>query len=196
MMSAVSSHKSKSASLSDSQDASADCSIVGIGHVSEILVGRLFLSSMYFGPDTLRTLSISHVLCVAEGAAFRDHPADGLTDVHLARFEGMFLDDWGGSDLALVLPRHISYIRRALASSRGCCLVHCQLGINRSVVVVVAYLMAEHNFSFDESKRHVAACRPAIFMHDSYEAQLRAVPPDWAVRSHRCAQCQKQCVIS
>merc|ERR1719375_1895233 len=91
----------------------------------------------------------------------------------------MLLDDYGHSNLAPILPTHIDFIDNALGEG-GRCLVHCRMGVNRSALVVVAYLMARRGFSIDEALRYTALRRPRIALHPSYEAQLRTLPPDWA----------------
>lgn len=160
----------------------------GLDHCDRIdmmLDDKLFVSSMFFSLDTLRKLQISHVLCVADGAAFNGHPAANIPDIVLANFPGMFLEDMGCSDLQTLLRCHISFIDTALSSENGRCLVHCQLGINRSLVVVIAYLMVRHHMTFESAKQFVTSRRPEIFLAPGYEEQLRGLSGDWSVSLNR-----------
>mmetsp|Transcript_14354 Transcript_14354/g.26623 ORF Transcript_14354/g.26623 Transcript_14354/m.26623 type:complete len:204 (+) Transcript_14354:116-727(+) len=150
------------------------------GCMNDVWKGQIFLSGMYVARDvnTLREKGITHVLCVAREAYTR-HPAEMAGDLELARFDGMLLDDFGSSSLAKLLPPHIGFIDKALSSPGGRCLVHCKMGVNRSAAVVIAYLMARAGMTYKEAHLHTLRHRPIICLHDSYKAQLEALPSDF-----------------
>mmetsp|Transcript_83824 Transcript_83824/g.260495 ORF Transcript_83824/g.260495 Transcript_83824/m.260495 type:complete len:172 (-) Transcript_83824:222-737(-) len=163
---------------------------VGAPDLSEVLKDELYLSSMWAArePAILRRWGITHILCVAEEALGRDgsHPiASNLAcaDIIVADFDGVDLEDDGGSLLLEVLPRHIRFMDDALLTPRGRCLVHCRLGANRSTTVVLAYLMVRRHMDFEEAWRHTSEHRSGIAIHPNYEQTLRTLPQAWLAGS-------------
>jgi len=169
----------------------------------EILAGQLYLSSMFLARnlEVVRSHEITHVLCVAEEALGKDerHPlAKTAPDIVIADFDGVELDDLGGSHLTEVLPRHIGFIDDALCNASGRCLVHCRLGVNRSAAVVISYLMARRGMIYEEAHAHVMQRSPGISVHPEYERELLSLPPGWCrvgtqqnTGSWKCFSCMR-----
>lgn len=158
----------------------------GSPFLSEILEGQLYLSDMFAASDhvALRRHGITHVLCVAEEALDHGgkHPIakrPDCTDITVADFEGVDLEDDGCSILEDALPNHINFIESALATPGGRCLVHCRLGMNRSATVVVGFLMFRRHMCFEDAWRHTVDRRPSIALHPDYQKKLRSLPSDW-----------------
>ena len=53
-------------------------------------------------------------------------------------------------------------------------LVHCWSGISRSAVVVMAYLVAHHNMSVEQSRDFVLSKRPIVDVWPDYYEQFAA----------------------
>ena len=52
------------------------------------------------------------------------------------------------------------------------CLVNCSAGVSRSASVCIAFLMAEHQMSFQEAFETVAKARPEICPNTGFRDQL------------------------
>ena len=59
-----------------------------------------------------------------------------------------------------------------LAMEKGKVLVHCYAGVSRSATIVLAYLMQEHNLSFNAAYKLVKSKRPFISPNDGFRSQL------------------------
>jgi len=143
--------------------------------IYEILEGQLFVSSMWAARDHHRSFGITHVLCVADEA----FGAVKGNEVVVADFDGMDLEDDGSSGLAYCLPHHVAFIDEAFSAPTGRCLVHCRLGVNRSGVVVVAYLMARRGMTYVDALAHAKERRPGLELHPRYDEKMRAMLPDF-----------------
>jgi protein-tyrosine phosphatase len=65
----------------------------------------------------------------------------------------------------------------------GRCLVHCVQGISRSASVVIAYVIASENKSFEEAHRYVKEKRPLIKPNDGFAQQLQEYEKLWRKRN-------------
>ena len=55
----------------------------------------------------------------------------------------------------------------------GGCLVHCAFGISRSASLVIAYLMRDKNWKFDETFKYVLEKRKIIAPNCGFQDELR-----------------------
>ena len=66
----------------------------------------------------------------------------------------------------------LNYLRSCLTKEEHV-LVHCNAGVSRSATVVIAFLMKEKNFSFQEAFHHVKKRRPCIRPNEGFVKQLQ-----------------------
>ncbi|XP_062855945.1 protein phosphatase Slingshot homolog 3 [Trichomycterus rosablanca] len=52
-------------------------------------------------------------------------------------------------------------------------LVHCKMGVSRSASTVIAFLMKQQGWTFEEAYTHVRECRPIVQPNDSFLRQLQ-----------------------
>lgn len=98
----------------------------------------------------------------------------------LNRDEGHWSNDFNVLDMPFsdgepipegYLPRATAFIDRHLASGQGV-LVHCHMGISRSVTVVMAYLIEYQGLTLPEAFHHVLTRRPIAHPHPFLTASL------------------------
>lgn len=59
-----------------------------------------------------------------------------------------------------------------IAQTEGAVLVHCAAGVSRSATIVMAYLIAKQDMTYQEAHQHVKACRPIVRPNDGFRRQL------------------------
>eukprot|EP00035_Acanthoeca_spectabilis_P016290 m.329498 g.329498 ORF g.329498 m.329498 type:complete len:199 (+) comp16509_c1_seq5:1736-2332(+) len=95
------------------------------------------------------------------------------------------MDDFGGTDLtAELLTRCFDAIDVGLQSACHRTLVHCTLGVNRSVTIVAAYLICRRGHTPESALAQIVRIRPRADPVQAYCAALQALPPA-AVLSRR-----------
>ncbi|KAJ7027879.1 protein-tyrosine phosphatase-like protein [Mycena alexandri] len=117
-----------------------------------IIDDKLFLGNLSAAesPQLLNRLGITHVLSVC--------PDYLKVSENLKHLSLPMLDD-EHFDILEHLPTTCQFIQEAL-NSGGRVLIHCVMGISRSVTVVCAYLMFSQNISTAQAMRLVRARRP------------------------------------
>mmetsp|Transcript_30590 Transcript_30590/g.91694 ORF Transcript_30590/g.91694 Transcript_30590/m.91694 type:complete len:192 (+) Transcript_30590:91-666(+) len=86
------------------------------------------------------------------------------------------MDDYGGTELTPdLLGRCFDTIDEGLAANPPRSLVHCTLGVNRSAIIVGAWLMARRGLEADAALAVVKGCRRRVGPVDDYVAALRAL---------------------
>jgi atypical dual specificity phosphatase len=70
---------------------------------------------------------------------------------------------------------HINGCLSFIKECDGNVLVHCTAGISRSASIVIAYLIKEHNMSYQQALAYVKSRRPIVKPNDAFEDQLIAV---------------------
>lgn len=73
-----------------------------------------------------------------------------------------------------------AFIKAALTSG-GSVLVHCHMGRSRSATLVAAYLIAEHNLSWQDALRDIQRSRPSAAPNVGFLRQLKSYTPALAV---------------
>lgn len=124
----------------------------------------LYLSSVHGGYDKeeLQRLNITHVLSV--GGFTPKYPNDFVYKV-------IDVMDWPTENLKQYFPEVIEFIEQGMKA--GGVLVHCLAGRSRSAAVVIAFLIARRNKTFDEAYRFVLKKRPVIWPNLGFQQQLK-----------------------
>jgi predicted protein tyrosine phosphatase len=135
--------------------------------MSEILANKLYLGSIDDALDVvwLKSCGITKVLTVcADSDAFslKDILATAKLDHDV--FEAY---DENDEELSVLFPKLFEII-----DSTPTILVHCMMGISRSVTVVLAYLMHSYKMSLEDATRLVLSKRNYIFPNDGFIMQL------------------------
>ncbi|TDL19164.1 phosphatases II [Rickenella mellea] len=132
--------------------------------------GSLYLGSWMASVDTelLQSHKITHIVQVLDVPWAQQGAAPGF--VH---YQIKILDS-STAELRPHLEAACKHIRDALARGKNV-LVHCQQGISRSAAVVIAYLIRQHNMTYDSAYKLVKAKRMCIKPNPGFEKTLR----DW-----------------
>lgn len=135
----------------------------------EILKGKLWLGNQYAAgfhdPMTgvlpleslkvLRKNKITHILsCIPERP--NNFEKDGIIYMSVA------MSDTKHFDLLACLQKTNAFINKAINESKGCILVHCQMGQSRSAATVIGYLMKANQMSYSEAFNLVKSKRRFI----------------------------------
>jgi len=88
------------------------------------------------------------------------------------------LQDNASEDLRLHFDKAWEFIKTARIREDGNILVHCNLGVSRSVAVVTSYLMKFHRYSLDAALAIVRDARPQAKPNDGFMEQLRNLEKD------------------
>ncbi|GMR31174.1 hypothetical protein PMAYCL1PPCAC_01369 [Pristionchus mayeri] len=120
------------------------------------------------GRERLKQLEISHVLTVSA------MPINEESRVKGVEYEYVYALDNPCQDLleSGAIDKSVEFIDRAVKGG-GRIVVHCEVGMSRSVTMVAAYLM--HRFKWDEAKAvtQIQLHRPIAFPNEGFLAQLR-----------------------
>merc|ERR1712188_329986 len=119
---------------------------------------------------------VIHVLNVCERFVYCPTEASNL---HFDRVPiddhgrtNLFSGSWGlfGKDKRSVFERCAAFITAGLA--KGKVLVHCMVGVNRSEIIIVAYLMLVKHWGFSHAYEFVSSCTN-IDVHPEYCRQVQ-----------------------
>ncbi len=165
-----------------------DSDLDNLTKVREILLGdpikgntekpAKLLPHMYLGNQTnaeslrlLRKLGVTHVLNCAGFKGPRKNPDanpyEGL-GIEYLEFKA---DDRDAYDMSQHFDAAFSFLDRVKRSG-GVCLVHCALGINRSGVTVVAYLMIHSKWGLLKALQFVKKKRGVVLTNHGFQRQL------------------------
>lgn len=76
------------------------------------------------------------------------------------------------TDLLKEFDRTFKFIQEAKEQNTAC-LVHCKMGVSRSASVVIAYLMKEEDYTFEQALGFTKQKRPCINPNDGFRTQLK-----------------------
>jgi protein phosphatase slingshot len=76
------------------------------------------------------------------------------------------------TDLMKEFDRANKFIQEAKEQG-SCCLVHCKMGVSRSASIVLAYLMKENNWTFEQAYQFAKQRRACINPNDGFRQQLK-----------------------
>ncbi|ESQ49435.1 hypothetical protein EUTSA_v10021629mg [Eutrema salsugineum] len=114
--------------------------------------------------DLLKSSNVTHILTVAVALA-PPYPDDFVYKV-------IEVVDRSETDLTVYFDECFSFMDQAIQSGGGV-LVHCFMGISRSVTIVVAYLMKKHGMSFSKAMELVRSRRPQASPNCGFISQLQ-----------------------
>lgn len=83
------------------------------------------------------------------------------------------LHDTLDQDLTQYIPNALRFIYKSIAAGKKV-FVHCYAGVSRSAAIVVAYIMASQQLSFNDARQVVKTCRSQIELNIGFEYQLRS----------------------
>lgn len=92
------------------------------------------------------------------------------------------LQDHSDQNITTTLPLSFSIIHNSLGRRKNI-LVHCYAGVSRSASIVIAYIMARFNLSFDDALSYVKSKRSIvnpnrgfIYQLKSHENEIKKIP--------------------
>ncbi|XP_024435206.2 serine/threonine/tyrosine-interacting-like protein 2 [Desmodus rotundus] len=126
--------------------------------------------SVAVNKSRLKRLGITHILNAAHGTGVYTGPEfySGLDIQYL----GLEVDDFPEVDISRHFRKAAEFLDEALLTYRGKVLVSSEMGVSRSAVLVVAYLMVFHHMAILEALLTVRKKR-AIYPNDGFLRQLR-----------------------
>ncbi|XP_017975696.1 PREDICTED: dual specificity protein phosphatase 1B isoform X2 [Theobroma cacao] len=126
----------------------------------------LFLGSLRDASNksALKSSNVTHILTVAN-LSVPSYPNDFVYKI----IEVMDREE---TNLMQYFDECFSFIDEAKRLGGGV-LVHCFMGISRSVTMVVAYLMKKHGMSFSQALEHVKRRRPQASPNSGFILQLQ-----------------------
>uniref|UniRef100_A0A8C6RRC5 Serine/threonine/tyrosine interacting like 2 n=1 Tax=Nannospalax galili TaxID=1026970 RepID=A0A8C6RRC5_NANGA len=118
----------------------------------------------------LKRLGITHILNAAHGTGVYTGP-EFYTGLEI-QYLGVEVDDFPEVDISQHFRKAAEFLDECLLTYRGKVLVSSEMGISRSAVFVVAYLMIFHSMAILEALMTVRRKR-AIYPNDGFLKQLR-----------------------
>ncbi|XP_066227497.1 serine/threonine/tyrosine-interacting-like protein 2 [Saccopteryx leptura] len=126
--------------------------------------------SVAVNKSRLKRLGVTHILNAAHGTGVYTGPEFyGGLDI---QYLGVEVDDFPEVDISQHFRKAAEFLDEALLTYRGKVLVSSEMGISRSAVLVVAYLMIFHHMTVLEGLMTVRKKR-AIYPNDGFLRQLR-----------------------
>jgi protein-tyrosine phosphatase len=162
---------------------------------SEILPGRLFLGGEWDAREAgqgsnpfgiTHILNVAHVPILGQGimqngvfAEWVPISDDGADDIFgppmsLQEHKERRLLHPGSRLIGSWWHCRSHLCKQLLEDGNARVLVHCEVGVNRSATIVIAWLMEAHGFTLDSAYDHVEAKRPLIDPVGSHYSQLEA----------------------
>ena len=124
-------------------------------------------------PYLLKLLKITHVLnCAGRPGDYpdRNNPYDPETTGVVAYEQFEALDNDGYQML-----KHFRKARKFIDDARdtgGHVLVHCELGVNRSGCICIAYMMLEQGITLLQALRRIKMERPVVLCNEGFQREL------------------------
>lgn len=132
--------------------------------MNKITGTNIFIGDMWSASDEnyLKINNVTHVL--------------NMTPIKLKNHKDIIhhnieLDDTIDQDILNILDESFEFINTS-KKENGNILVHCQAGVSRSASIVIAYLMARENITYNNSLEHVRKDRPIICPNKGFVRQL------------------------
>uniref|UniRef100_A0A1J3I921 Dual specificity protein phosphatase 1B n=1 Tax=Noccaea caerulescens TaxID=107243 RepID=A0A1J3I921_NOCCA len=114
--------------------------------------------------DLLKSSNVTHILTIAVALA-PPYPDDFVYKV-------IEVVDRSETDLTVYFDECFSFMEQAIQSGGGV-LVHCFMGISRSVTIVVAYLMKKHGMGYSKAMQLVRSRRSQACPNLGFVSQLQ-----------------------
>lgn len=150
---------------------SAYCDKIGDDLPVEVFYGWLFVGSVCAARNAkaLKAHGITHVFSMIGPP---EHPIEGITYGYVDIY------DSDRQSLSKSIRTFLDFVQSANKQSRDTrILVHCHAGISRSVSMIVALLITEYGYSYNDALAHIRRHRPEAEPNPGFEKQLRALIP-------------------
>lgn len=130
---------------------------------------RLFVGAMDAAQqaDVIKGLGVSHIVRVLA----RDSPTTGL-QIDRLHYLVLRLDDRPEEDISSLFGRCSRFISKALLNPRSRVLVHCFMGVSRSVTLACAFLMKMHGCSAHHALEQIKRTRLEANPNPGFMQQL------------------------
>lgn len=135
------------------------------------IIPQLYLGNIHHARDIslLQNLRIKHVLSIINSHEQRLLPRFYQHNIHNRQFERC---DKPTEDLLTIFPETIQFIHRAINVRHENILIHCHMGISRSVTIVAAFLMTKWHLSTQEILLFIRTKRSVCNPNDGFIYQL------------------------
>ncbi|XP_068614757.1 dual specificity protein phosphatase 13A-like [Brachionichthys hirsutus] len=146
----------------------------------ELYIGNVAVAQ---NRKTLNKIGITHVLNAAHSkqGSVGNQSFYGPTCVYF----GIPAEDSDSFDLSQYFRPAADFIHKALKSKEGKVLVHCIMGVSRSVTLVLAYLMLKQRLSLKDALRQIAQKR-AIYPNQNFLSLLLKLDRRLTLRRRLC----------
>uniref|UniRef100_A0A914XH38 protein-tyrosine-phosphatase n=1 Tax=Plectus sambesii TaxID=2011161 RepID=A0A914XH38_9BILA len=133
--------------------------------------GHLYLSGMFpvrETPETLRALGIKHILTL------RREPVPKFRQLSEITYKFIAVDDTRNQDMLGndLLENCLRFLHNTIEVRKESTLVHCEMGMSRSAMVVIAFLMRKYRMTVNDALAMVRACRDIVQPNVSFMTQL------------------------
>lgn len=123
------------------------------------IISQLYLGNIHHAKDIslLQELQIKNVLSVTNS-----HETKGLPKFHLYNIQNRHYEkcDNPTEDLLTIFIDCIQFINQAINVRHENILIHCHMGVSRSVTIVIAYLLSKWHLSIQDTLLFVRTKRP------------------------------------
>jgi protein-tyrosine phosphatase len=142
-------------------------------------------SEVFLYPENITQLGITHLLCVSEDAYNESRSGINFLIEDCEKspkidYKCVFMQDNCRENILRpdALPVTLEYIHDTLQDSNvnTKILVYCQMGVSRSVAVVVGYFMWRDSLSYDDALCKIRKNRPKANPNTGFEKSLRENP--------------------
>lgn len=139
------------------------------GVISEIIPGELYLSDMAAANDIvkLKRHGIKGVISLGGLYEQMSYLVHGDPEYHLEYYQ-IYIEDCSSEPINEYFEDAIWFINKLSAPV----LVHCFMGMSRSVSIIVAYLIKEKDMTYTEAISYVQERRTFICPNDGFLEQL------------------------
>ncbi|XP_041977609.1 dual specificity protein phosphatase 19-like [Aricia agestis] len=158
--------------------------IDGAKHVegSQEIIEHTFGFVVDTKPDNIPVMIVDHVYIGSQDCTdikvITDYNIQHVlslgVDVHIEGVNKKFVNilDLPESDVRHVLQDCLPFVKNAVDLKENV-LIHCNAGVSRTSMVVIAFLMHYHSMPFEEAYKFVKEKRPAIQPNSGFKIQLQ-----------------------
>jgi len=123
--------------------------------------------------DILSEINIKVIISALTEEEYEDYMI-GEQDFHNIEWHRLVVDDDKDEKISQYFFEVHNIINKALAENKNV-IVHCAAGISRSSSLVIAYLMIENRWSYEEAYNYVKSKRSIINPNIGFVKQLKAL---------------------
>eukprot|EP01006_Ploeotia_vitrea_P043776 TRINITY_DN66777_c1_g7_i1.p1 TRINITY_DN66777_c1_g7~~TRINITY_DN66777_c1_g7_i1.p1 ORF type:complete len:173 (+),score=21.78 TRINITY_DN66777_c1_g7_i1:57-575(+) len=135
------------------------------------LDGSLWVCGSFDVTRVVKKHNITHVLGVAGDLGRKEANIEELPTENRPTYTQLEADDTPDFDMASLYPAAEEFISNARKAG-GKVIVHCRVGTNRSVFLVLAYLVAHEGLDLLEAAAHIKKQRHGILANLGFRRQL------------------------